>query len=978
MAEHPLRERLRRPADPGAVPLRAAGRSARGVPARRGSALVEELGLEPGRELRALEQAILRPGPLARRPRRPARGAAAVPGRRAGAFVGRERELDELLTALADAVAGRGGLVLVGGEPGIGKSRLADELAGRAEELGARVLSGRCWEAGGAPAYWPWVQSLRAYVREREPEPLRAELGLGAPDLAQVLPELRELFPELPEPPTLAPEGARFRLFDSVATFLRTVARARPLLLVLDDLHAADAPSLLLLEFIANELDGSRLMILGAYRDTEIGPDHQLAATLAELARDQATQRVMLEGLSEAAVSRYIELSTGVVAPGSLVAAVHRGTEGNPLFLGELARLLGDEQLLELGTLERFPIPQGVHDAIAHRLRRLSERCRQVLGLASGLGREFSTAALERVSGTGGDALLELLDEALAARVVGEVPGARNRLRFSHALVRDALYEQLGASRRVRLHAEIGEALLSLYARDPEPHLAEIAHHFLEAAPGGDRERAIDYARRAADRAGRLLAYEEAARLYGMALAALDSTESADEPTRCELLLALGEAQARSGEMAPAKETFEHAADAASRLSLPGLLARAAIGYGGRFVWVRAGNDRRLVPLLESALAALPNEDSALRVKLLARLAGALRDQPSPRPVEAISNEAVEMARRLGDPATLAYALDGLYAGIRYPQQTAEWRAMADELVQSAERAGDKERAWAGHQHRLGPLMLAGDLESVDAELRAMEQVADELRQPAQLWAHSLSQTQRALFAGQFEDAEALIERNRELGRRAQTPDITSRARGSCSSSCCGGSRAGRRTWKLHSSVTPRSIPGCSSIAARSRLCGATRDAKRRHARSWRRWGPTISSTCLRGRSGSSELACSPRSACTSAPAPAPLPFTNCCSPTPIATCSTGSRSVPARPLGTWASLRPRCPAGETPSGTSRLRSRWIAGRAGGLGWRTHRPTTLGCSRRAETRLIGNGPGTWLPRLAAPSASLACTPTPSE
>ena len=774
VSEHPLRER---PRGQLMLALYRCGRQAEALETYREArrTLVEGLGLEPGRELRVLEQAILTQDPALDAPASAASGAVAgTPGTvQAGAFVGRERELGELMVDLADARAGRGRIVLVGGEPGIGKSRLADELAARAEQLGARVLSGRCWEAGGAPAFWPWVHALRAYIREREAEALSGELGPGAPDLAQMVPELRELFPKLPEPPTLAPDGARFRLFDATATFLRNAARARPLVLVLDDLHAADAPSLLLLEFMAGELDGAHLMILGAYRHTEIGGDHPLASTLAELARKQGARRLTLAGLSEAAVGRYIELSTGAAAPGSLVAALHRGTDGNPLFLTELTRLLSDDQLLEQGTLERLPIPEGVHEAIGQRLRRLSEGCRRLLSVASGLGREFSLAALERVSPASGDTLLELLDEARAARVVGEVPGVPERLRFSHALVRDALYDRLGAARRIQLHGQIGQTLVALHERDLEPHLAEIAHHFFEAAAGGDPDRAIDYARRAGERAGRLLAYEEAGRLYRMALAALESKQSADELTRCELLLALGEAMARSGQMGPAKETFAAAADVASEIGRPELLARAAIGYGGRFVWVRSGKDRHLVPLLQDALVALPEEDSVLRVKLLARLAGALRDQPSPRPVASISREALEMARRLGDPATLAYALDGFYAGIRYPQHAAEWRAMGNELVAAAEAAGDKERAWAGHQHLVGPLMLVGDLDGVDGELEAMERLLDELRQPAHMWAHSITQTMRVLFAGRFEEAEALLERNRELGHRAQTPDIT-------------------------------------------------------------------------------------------------------------------------------------------------------------------------------------------------------------
>ena len=432
ISEHPLRERL---SGQLMLALYRGGRQADALEAYRQarSRLVDELGLEPGRELKAMEQAILVQDPALDTPRRPdeERTAASVRAGSAGAFVGREDDLGELLAALADTRAGNGRLVLVGGEPGIGKSRLAEEFSMRADERGAQVLAGRCWEAGGAPAYWPWVQSLRAYAREREPGELRAELGSGGADVAQLLPELRELYPTLAEPLAQSPDGARFRLFDSVATFLRNAARTRPIVLVLDDLHAADSPSLLLLEFLAGELDGSRLMILGAYRDTETGVGHPLSATLAEVARARSTRRLVLGGLSEAAVGRYIELATGVAAPESLVAALHRGTDGNPLFLTELASLLSDERLLDEGAMERLPIPPGVHDAIGNRLRRLSPDCRSLLGLASGLGREFSLAALERVSPVRGGALLGFLDEARAASVIGAVPGAQGRLRFS-------------------------------------------------------------------------------------------------------------------------------------------------------------------------------------------------------------------------------------------------------------------------------------------------------------------------------------------------------------------------------------------------------------------------------------------------------------------------------------------------------------------------------------------------------------------
>ena len=307
-AEHPSRERLRAQL---MLALYRAGRQAEALEAYRETraTLVEELGIEPGRELQDLHESILRQDPAlqpqaASEPdtepaqdeqEAAAASEAAAPG---GSFVGRNREVAEFAGALQDALAGRAALFLIAGEPGIGKSRLGDEVTVLAEERGAKVLWGRCWEAGGAPAYWPWVQALRVYIRDRDCERLRAELGGGAADLAQVVPELHELFPDLPVQPSLDPEGARFRLFDSTASFLRAAGQEQPLVLVLDDLHAADEPSLLLLRFLARELRQARVVIVGAYRDRETAEGDSLRETVAELHREPITRPVQLGGLS--------------------------------------------------------------------------------------------------------------------------------------------------------------------------------------------------------------------------------------------------------------------------------------------------------------------------------------------------------------------------------------------------------------------------------------------------------------------------------------------------------------------------------------------------------------------------------------------------------------------------------------------------------------------------------------------------------
>lgn len=602
-------------------------------------------------------------------------------------------------------------------------------------------------------------------------KPSFSQLGSGAADVAQIIPELQDLIPKKRVSVPLDAEGGRFRLFDATATFLREAANTQPIVFVLDDLHAADVPSLLLLQFVAGTLAESHIMVLGAYRDEEIDRDQPLASALPELTRERVTRHLHLGGLGQPEAVRFIETTASIAPTGALVAVVHRETEGNPLFMGEVIRLMvaeGQLELLQHGAPPRITIPRHVQEVIDRRLQRLPEGCIRILTLAAVLGREFGLDALHQASRLARDELLEVLDDAVTARVVIEVPGALNRMSFSHALVRDALYDALTPRRRVRLHREIGEALEGLYSADPEPHLAELAHHFYEAAPGDGGDRAVDYAGRAGDRAVRLLAYEEAVRLYELGLEALEG--SADEAIRCELLLACGDAQTRAGDTPGARSTFLTAADIARRRQMPDRLARAALGYGGRFVWARAWGDTHLVPLLQEALAVLPEEDSALRVRLLARLAGGpLRDTLPPPPREQMSQQALDMARRLGDPATLAYALDGRHCANMGPDVVQLRVAIADELIEVSEAAGDRERAFGGHDYRLHALLEGCDLPAARREYRALTRLADELRQPAQLWFAAVNGAKLALFEGRFADADKAMQEAVEHGRRGQS-----------------------------------------------------------------------------------------------------------------------------------------------------------------------------------------------------------------
>ena len=295
------------------------------------------------------------------------------------ALVGRSQELAQARLALASAQAGSGALLLFAGEAGIGKTRLADSVAALASEQGARVAWGRCWEAGGAPAYWPWIQALRPYVRGCDTGTLAEQAGARAADLAQVVPELADRLPGLPPPSTLEPDRVRFRLFDATAEFLRRVGEARPVVLVLDDLHAADEASLLLLRFLAREVGPDRLLLLAAYRDVDPRPAQPLAEMLAEVSREPSCRRIELRGLREPEVAEYLDRTAAELASPRLASALHERTEGNPLFVGELVRLLAIE-----GDQPQA-VPPSVRDVIARRMTHLTPQSRDLLVLALSL-----------------------------------------------------------------------------------------------------------------------------------------------------------------------------------------------------------------------------------------------------------------------------------------------------------------------------------------------------------------------------------------------------------------------------------------------------------------------------------------------------------------------------------------------------------------------------------------------------------------
>jgi predicted ATPase len=574
-------------------------------------------------------------------------------------FVGRSRELAEICAGIDSAITGRGNLFMLSGEPGVGKSRLAQEAASYARAQGLRVLWGRCWEHGGAPPYWPWVQALRRLIADAEPATLSGWLGSDAAEISQIAPEVRERIGGLPEPPSDAlaqPEKARFRLFDSVASFVRRAAEGYPLFIILDDLHAADRTSIMMLVAVSRQIRTMRATIVGTYREVEVKHLPELSAPITEAEREGLV--LPLRGLGEPDIREFVERTWGVRAASSLVHLLRDLTEGNPFFLHEVLRqMAADGQLAagEPGGPVLLNIPSGVSEFIKRLTQPLPDDVRQTLDVASVLGREFPIGVLAAATGKPPEALIDGLDRAVALELISETRGGAGRYSFRHALIREALYNALPAARRRGLHRAVAEAIRALSSEHPP--FAEIAYHYCRGASPGDAELAAGYSRQAARMAERQLAYEEEAQHLRNAIDALALKPGDDGPLKAELLCDLGAAQARTGDLAEARKTCLRAIELARRVNHPDLFARAAV-TAGRGVSNSGETDHELVRLLNEALERLGDADSPLRGQALARLGIELYWADRERSV-ALCQEAVEIARRLDDPHTLIVALWG-------------------------------------------------------------------------------------------------------------------------------------------------------------------------------------------------------------------------------------------------------------------------------------------------------------------------------
>jgi tetratricopeptide (TPR) repeat protein len=722
-----------------------------------------ELGLEPGPALKALQREILeqssalaaqsssvavtRTSPL---PVRSARARAA--------FVGREAELDELRQLFGGPESGSCRLALLEGEPGIGKTRLSVQFAKDCQRNGAMTLYGRCDPETVVP-YQPFLEALRGALGAGVLQPLRQRIPGHLAELARVLPELADAAGVIA--PALGADDAtdRYRLFDAVATVLAEVSRARPMLLILDDLHWADKATLLMLRQVVRSAGEAPMLVLGTYRDTE--RREALLDALADLHHEHVVHRITLTGLDQDHAAQLIEQISHHDVTAQLSRSLWQKCRGNPFFLEEMLRHQSSAEPAARGS---DALPHAVADVIRRRLARVSPEASAILEIACVAGSRFSIDVIEPLSELSENVLDTVLCEAIEAHLIEEVPGVYGHFAFEHALIRQTLYERLTQTRRARLHLRVGE-LLEDQTSDDGSRLAELAHHYNHAPPSQGRAKAAHYAVLAARHALDVLAFEDAIRHYNMALSLLPA--QADAQQRHELLLELGGAQYKAGDARAARGTFREAGDIARTIGSATGFANAALGGAQIFAPII---DEEMVTLLEEAIEWLGDEDPVLQSRLLSRLVIELSLSRDPARVSTLSEHALVMARRTGDRGALSAALSARRWSLWTPESLDERQQISTEFLHLATAAGSARLAIQGHRWRLIDLFELGDIDGAKVAVEAFSSLAQQRRLPAELWWMEMYRAIPLLLAGRYEDAEAHSRAGFELGKRVGDP----------------------------------------------------------------------------------------------------------------------------------------------------------------------------------------------------------------
>jgi tetratricopeptide (TPR) repeat protein len=674
-------------------------------------------------------------------------------------FVGRESELDILMSMWESAWAGGVGGALVAGDAGIGKTRLVGEFAAGVHATGAIVLAGRCDEDLAVP-YQPFAESLRYFV-DRAPEDLARRLGRYPGDLARLVPELADRLPDLPQPLRADPETERFRLFEAIASWLGAASEDDPVLLVLEDLHWATKPTTLLVRHLLRSEGPARLLMVGTYRATDLDRDAALVELLADLRRGGDAERINLEGLEEDEVAAL--LADALARPLTAVEAdlarrIRADTAGNAFFASEVVRHLD-----EIGVPgDTVAIPDSVREVVGQRIARLSDDTNSVLAAAAVIGTEFDVSLVSAVAKRSEAEVLDALEAATRARLLEEA--TLDQYRFAHTLVRATIYDGLSKSRRVRLHRLAADGIESLHADDLDARVVSLAHHLCEVARRDPTAAipALDYASRAGAQALARLAPDDALRWYRQALELLDRTGEPDNRRRGALLVGLGDAQRQTGDPGH-RETLLTAADLAQQRHDTELLVRAAVANSRGTYTTIYGFDAERVAVLEAARAATEGQPTPGRARVLATLAAELAFADRTR-MHVVADEAIALAQRLGDDPTFVTVTHRLEPALRAPDTLAQRLTLGADATMAADRTADPVLRWFAAMTNYTPALESGDGETFRTHVEVIDRLARENGQPIMLWVSAFARSLRASVDGQLDSAEQLATEALEIG----------------------------------------------------------------------------------------------------------------------------------------------------------------------------------------------------------------------
>jgi class 3 adenylate cyclase len=671
-------------------------------------------------------------------------------------------------------------VVLIAGEAGQGKTTVAAEVARRAHQTGSIVLLGRCDEDLRIP-YGPFCEALGHYLTHAPDELLASQLAEHWAPLARMVPAARQRLGDAPLPDPLDADTERYLFYGAASDLLGSAGAIRPVVLVLDDLQWADDGSLQLLRHLVKHIAEARVLIVATYRAVEVGGTHPLTETLGSLRREQGVSRLELKGLGDLEVTMLLEAAAGHDLDERGVALAHlvqRETDGNPFFVTELLRHLAESgTIVQDGTGRWVPgegfsdltLPESVREVVAARAARVGGSAITALSMAAVIGRDFDLDLLVQATGMDEDGLLDLLDDAVTASLVREIPDAPGRYSFSHALVQRTLYKDLGGTRRARSHRRVAEALEDLLGERTGQRAEELAYHFLNATTPAHLDKALAYAREAGHQALLALAPGDAVRHYSQAIELLEDSRDPDPLLSIDLLLSLGISQRQAG-IAAFRETLLAAARQAGELGDGPRLAQAALANNRGYVSTLGEVDSEREQALELALQTLSEAESTERALLMATLCAELSYGPLDRRL-ALARQAKAIARQLGDKATLGKVLYLCDDSLRVPSLLGERLADSIEALTLGEDLGDPVISFWAASAVQPNAHQAGEFELAERAIETMNRLSVRLNQPSLVWHARFHEAAQAMLHGDCHNAERLATEALDLGMASGQPD---------------------------------------------------------------------------------------------------------------------------------------------------------------------------------------------------------------